>query len=422
MDAKAIRSWILYDCAITPFATIILVIIMPLFFKQEAAYTLSPVESTAYWGDINWMAAALIVLFAPALGAIADAIDCKKTFLKIFTYIGVVACVFMFTIERGDWILAFILVVIASTAYSGANIFYDAFLNDICKAEYRDKISLQGYAWGYPTGGLFLILGLLLLNFHNSFGLSKISAAHIIFVSVGVCWFSLSLPLFRHVNQKEPSKRYSAFLTKRQLAIAGWKKVFKTIRKLNKYPEVLKFLVSFWFYSDGISTITVMAASYAAELGINEQHIILSVLIIQFLALPFTLLFGKIASSKSSKLCLICSLFIYLLIVFLGFFMKTALDFYILAFLISLVLGSSQAISRSIFSRIIPKKQTTEFFSLFGLTSKFGAILGPFILARIGLLTGETRYGIAALAIFFIIGIIILFKVNEEKAYLESKQ
>lgn len=321
----------------------------------------------------------------------------------------------MWSIESGEWIWASILVIIGTAAYSSANIFYDAFLTDICPSKERDNVSIRGYAYGYPGGGLLLAINIAIISNHQFFGVSQIAATQFAFVTVGVWWLIFSIPLYRNVHDNKSTKKKDKIppLTKIK---SGINSVLKTFREIRNYPEVVKFLIAFWFYNDAISTVTKMAGIYANELGISAIHILIAILITQFIALPCTLFFGKLADKFSSKASLITSLFIYLIIVVLGYFMKDTADFYLLAILVGLVQGGSQALSRSIFSRIIPAERNAEFFGLFGLSGKFASIVGPPIVGLIGQLTGSSRDGIAALAIFFIVGIIIIASLNEPRA------
>lgn len=419
MNERAVKSWIMYDWANSAFATTIMAAVMPVFFASVAGKGLKAAEATAYWGYTQSIALIFVVLLSPVLGAIADQARSKKLFLRFFTYLGILSSLLMGTIGEGEWLWAALLVILGTLAFSGGNVFYDAFLTDLAPESERDMISSRGYASGYLGGGILLALNLALITFHDLFGISQLLATQLSFVSVGVWWFLFSLPFFRHVpeaGEEKQTKPYHAY------ASDGFKSVFKTLRKIGQYPELLKFLIAFWFFSDGINTIIKMATVYGTEIGIGQTDLITALLITQFVGIPCTLLFGKLASRIGTKPSLILSLFIYLIIVILGHFMSTALHFYLLALLVGFVQGGSQALSRSIFSRLVPPEKNAEFFGFFGLSGKFASIFGPAVFGFISQMTGSSRFGIVSLALFFVAGMAILFIVDLEKGKREAEQ
>ncbi|MGA8943379.1 MAG: MFS transporter [Thermoactinomyces sp.] len=419
MNKKAIHSWVMYDWANSAYATIIMAAVMPIYYSEVAGKHLEPTVSTAYWGYTQSLSLLLVVLLSPVLGAIADSIHGKKRFLRFFTFLGIFATTCMFTIDEGEWVWASLLVVLGTLSFSGANTFYDAFLSDIVPEHERDRISAKGFAFGYIGGGILLALDLCLIQFHNIFSFTKIQATQIAFLTVAIWWFVFSMPLFHHVHEK---KRPSRNISPLRLAKTGFLNVIHTLKTIGKYPELLKFLIAFWFYSDGINTIIKMATIYGVEIGIGQTDLIAALLITQFVGIPCTLLFGKIASKWEPKSTLIFTLIIYLVIVILGYFMTTALHFYLLAIMVGLVQGGSQALSRSIYSRLIPPNQNAEFFSFYSLSGKFASILGPAIFGLVGQWMGSSRAGIASLALFFIIGIAMLAKVDIAKGKTESTE
>ncbi|MCS1352464.1 MFS transporter [Mechercharimyces sp. CAU 1602] len=419
MNKKAVRAWVMYDWANSAFATTMMAAVMPIFYSDIAAGNLSKTTATAYWGYTQSIALAFVVLFSPILGAIADAASSKRTFLTFFIYMGAIASILMAFVGEGQWILASLLVILGTLSFSGANVFYDAFLPDLVPEKKRDEVSTRGFAFGYFGGGILLAINLLMIQHPSWFFLpDSLVATQLSFASVGVWWVAFSLPLFRHVHDK---KRENTIKKKaRTYAVEGFRQVKSTLIGLNKYPELLKFLIAFWFFSDGINTIVKMATIYGREIGIGTNDLILALLITQFIGIPFTLLFGKIATKFGSMRTLIGTLAFYLMIVILGYFMQTAAHFYLMAMLVGVVQGGSQAISRSIFSRLIPVNRSAEFFGFYSLSGKLAAVFGPFLMGIIAQLTGSSRFGILALALFFIVGILMLFKVNEEKGQQEA--
>lgn len=416
MNKRATRAWILYDWANSAFAVTMIAAVLPIFFSDVAASTLDKTTATAYWGYTESIALLFLVFLSPILGFIADRAGNKKRFLRIFTYIGIASSLLMATIDTGEWVWASILVIIGTLAFACSNIFYDAFLPEIASEEERDMISSRGYAYGYIGGGILLALQLIVIQQPERFGLTTISATQLAFLSVGIWWFLFSLPIFRHVKEKPTSSKHNY----RQLSKQSFHHVIQTIKQLPRYPELLRFLIAFWFFNDGINTIIKMATIYGREIGIGTNDLILALLITQFVGLPFTLLFGKIAERLGSKRTLISTIFVYLFIVLLGYGMTSAVHFYILATLVGVVQGGSQALSRSIYSQLVPEGRSAEFFGFYGLSGKFSAIFGPFVFGLAGQLTGSSRFGILSLAFFFIVGIIMLWKLDLEKGKREA--
>ncbi|MFC4075464.1 MFS transporter [Salinithrix halophila] len=419
MNQKAVRAWVMYDWANSAFATTVMAAIMPIFYADVAADSLAPTTKTAYWGYTQSLALALVFFLSPMLGAIADATKSKRAFLRFFTYMGVVSSLLLTFIGHGDWALASFLVILGTLAFSGGNVFYDAFLSDLVPEGKRDRISSRGYAFGYIGGGILLAVNLAAITFPEAFLLpDSLTATKLSFLSVGIWWFVFSIPFFRHVKEARPQA-----IQKQKplsLAVAGFRSTLTTLRHLGRYPELLKFLIAFLFFSDGINTIIKMATIYGREIGIGQTDLIAALLITQFVGIPCTLLFGKVAERLGSMPTLIITLFIYLLIVSIGYFMQTALHFYLLAVMVGLVQGGSQALSRSIFSRLIPIHRNAEFFGFYGLSGKFASIFGPAVFGFIGQITGSSRFGIISLSLFFLIGIGMLFMVKLDKGRLEA--
>lgn len=417
MNKKAVKSWVLYDWANSAFTTTIMAAVMPIFFSGVAASNLPKATATAYWGYTQSIALVFVFLLSPVLGAIADYAGNKKTFLRFFTYMGAIASSLLFFVGEGDWALASILVILGTLAFQGATVFYDAFLPELVPEQERDMVSSRGYASGYIGGGILLAINLLLIQMPDFFGITTLLATQISFLSVGIWWIAFSIPMFRNVPE---SPKNSEQISIPHQIKRGFQSVFSTIRSIKQYPELLKFLLAFWFFSDGINTIIKMATIYGTEIGIEASDLILALLITQFVGFPATLLFGKVAKPLGAKVTLQITLVIYLIIVSLGYFMQSATHFYLLAIMVGLVQGGSQALSRSIFSNLVPTERNAEFFGFFGLTGKFASIFGPFVFGLVGQLTGSSRFGIASLAIFFIGGIFLLYFVNFDKGRQEA--
>lgn len=419
LEKKAVRSWVMYDWANSAFATTMMAAVLPVFYSTVAASGLERHLATAYWGYTQSVAMLIIAVLAPVLGSLADLAGAKVLFLRIFSYLGILSTLMFVFIGEGDWLWASILFIFASVGYSGGNVFYDALLTDLVPEEKRDYISAKGYAYGYIGGGLLLAVNMVMIQMPQLFGLpDSLSGTRLAFASVALWWFIFSLSIFRNVRDRRVKRRLNIV----QYARAGFQNGWHTFMEIMKLPELLKFMIAFWFFNDGISTIIRMATIYGSEIGIGTSDLIIALFITQFVGIPFTLLFGRIAEKIGSKRSLYLSLSIYVMIVALGYFMTSAVHFYALAIMVGFVQGGSQAIARSLFSYLIPVSKSASFFGFLNISSKFAAIFGPFVFALVGQLMGSNRYGILSLLFFFIVGMALLVTVNLDKGRREAER
>nr|WP_256759848.1 MFS transporter [Cohnella sp. WQ 127256] len=412
-DKKKINSWVMYDWANSAFATTIMAAVMPIYFISVAGGT------DGSWSFTQTVAALIVALLSPLLGAIADHTGRKIAFLRVFSIIGAVASGFLAFVGPGDMWLASILVVIGMVGFGAGNTFYDAMLNDLVSPAQREKVSARGYAMGYLGGGVLLAINLGLILGWESIGLpNETVASQISFVTVGIWWLVFSWPLFRNVKDTPSIKESGVWINLK----AGAHRLGDTFTRIKRYPELMKFMVAYWFFFDGINTIIIMAASYGTTINIESKDLITALLITQFIGFPATLLFGKLADRLGSKKMLYGSLVTYLIIVVLGYFMTNALHFYLLACLVGLVQGGSQATSRTIFSKMIPQGRATEFFGFLSFTSRFFAFGGPLVFGIVKLISDSSRTALLAVAFFFLVGIIMLTFVNLAKGEKEALQ
>ncbi|SYX82116.1 MFS transporter [Paenibacillus alvei] len=417
MRSKQVRSWMMYDWANSAFATTMLAAVLPIFYQSVAASGLPNHEATSYWAFTQTIGMILVALLSPILGAMADLSRRKMAFLRVFAICGSVACMLLFFAGNGDWLYVSVLFILATIGFSGGNTFYDSLLPEIAAPDERDEISAKGYMYGYIGGGVLLAVNIVMLEKWEMLGFpNKLVATQTVFLSVGIWWLLFSLPIFRHLQDPARTDRQSVSYYTKQ----GFGRLAQTIKRVKHYPELLKYMVSFWFFNDGISTIIGMAAIYGAGMGIQTSHLIIALLITQFVGIPFTYLFAKFARRLGSKRSLYVSLSTYIVIVFFGYFMTTALHFYILAFLVGMVQGGSQAVARSVYSQMVPISRASEFFGFLSLSSKVSASIGPAVFGMVGLMTGSTRLAILSILGFFIIGIILLAFVDIEKGRKEA--
>ncbi|MTI70912.1 MAG: MFS transporter [Firmicutes bacterium] len=404
---KIIKSWIFYDWANSAFATTIMATVLPIFYTDIAGSALSKAKATSYWGYTQSIAMLIVALMVPVLGAISDFSHLKMRFLKIFAYTGILATASLITVDSGDYILCSLLFIFASIGFSGGNVFYDSILPEISTSENIDTISSKGFAMGYLGGGLLLMINLFIIQFPKLFFFKNtVIATRFTFLTVAVWWFVFSLPLFKSVRDIKQK------VSKDSYVLIGFKRIYNTFKEIKKYKQLFKFILAFWLYNDGIGTIIRMATIYGREVGIGKLHLIGALLLTQFVGIPFSLLFGKIAKRVGTKKSIYIAISIYILITTWGFFLNSAFDFWVLAFLVGTVQGGSQALSRSLYASMVPKKKSSEFFGFLAISSKFAAVFGPFVFALIAQLTGSSRFGIISLIAFFILGLILLSTVN----------
>jgi UMF1 family MFS transporter len=407
---KIIRSWKMYDWANSAFATTIMAAVLPEFYSSVAGATLEKTIATSYWGYSNTISMFIIAITAPILGAIADHSGTKKIFLGGFAILGILATVLLIGIGSGMWFYASLLYILGRIGFAGGNIFYDSLLPHVAKPDEIDSVSAGGYAYGYMGGGILLIINLLMILKPAFFGFPNAEwGSRISFLTVAIWWAVFSVPIFKNVS--EPLAVISRDESTNPIW-AGYQRLKMTFRDIRRFKELIKFLVAFWIYNDGVGTIIIMAVIFGAEIGIGRFHLLGAILLVQILGVPFTLLFGRLPKRIGTKKSILLALAIYTIIAFLGYFMNNPLHFWFLAILVSMVQGGTQALSRSMYGSMSPPSKSAEFFGFYNVSSKFAGIIGPFLFGVVGQLTGSSRISIVAIVIFFFVGALVLATVD----------
>jgi MFS transporter, UMF1 family len=408
LNRPELRAWAMYDWANSAFQTTVITAVFPPFFATFAAADLPPAVATARFAWATTIAVAITAALGPLLGAVADLRAMKKRLLTVFMVTGVCATTLMATIGRGEWQFAAVVFIIANVAIASSFVFYDSLLPHIAAPAEMDRVSAAGYAIGYLGGGVLLIINLAWILSPATFGLpSTVAAIKLSFVSVAVWWLVFSLPLLRTVP--EPP----ALSPGKGAATAGaFGQAWRTFKELRGYRQAFLMLIAFLLYNDGIQTIIRMAAIYGAEVGIDQNAQIAAFVVVQLVGVPFSFFFGSLSGVIGAKRAVFLALTIYTGISILGYFMTTAWHFFVLAFLVGMVQGGSQALSRSMFARMVPKDKSSEYFGFFSVFEKFAGIAGPALFAASVTLFGSSRAAILSVILFFVAGAIVLSRVD----------
>jgi MFS transporter, UMF1 family len=407
-----LRAWAMYDWAISGLQTVIMVAVFPIYFVKVAAADLSGPAATQQLARANTIAMVIVAILSPFLGAIADYSAAKKRLLAVFTAIGIIASIAMFGIGEGDLRMASTLFILSLIGGTGCMVFYEALLPHIAKPDEVDRVSTAGYGLGYLGGGLLLALNLAWIQKPEWFGMSAGTLpARLSFVSVGIWWLIFCIPLFQRVP--EPTRAIEADEAPRQNPMrVAVRRVGETLRELRGYKQAFLMLVAFLIYNDGIQTIIKMATAYGTEIGIDQNALITAVVLVQFVGIPFAFAFGRLAGLIGAKGSIFLGLLIYVGISILGYYMKTAAHFYLLAALVGMVQGGTQALSRSLFASMIPPHKSGEFFGFYSVFEKFAGILGPLLFDITIAMSGSSRNAILSVIVFFVVGATLLWRVD----------
>jgi UMF1 family MFS transporter len=412
-----LRAWAMYDWAISGVQTTVMVAVFPIFYIQVAGSAAGPTAASQWWAIANGISVAIVAILSPVLGAIADFAAAKKKLLAIMTAAGACACAAMFFIGSGDLLLASILFVLATIGAAGALVFYDSLLPHIASAKEVDRVSSAAYAIGYLGGGVLLAVNLAMIQKPQWFGLGQAHATlavRLAMVTVAVWWVLFSIPLFRRVPEPPRLLEEDERAGENPVRVAIVR-LAETFRALRGYKHAFLMLVAFLIYNDGVSTVQKMATAYGTELGIRRDALIAAILIVQFVGIPATFLFGLLASRIGAKRSILAGLVMYLAVSVFAYTMKTATHFYILAGMVGLVQGGTQALSRSLFATLIPRHQSGEFFGFYSVFSKFAGIFGPILFAGVIAATGSSRNAILSVIVLFIIGGTLLMFVDVDE-------
>lgn len=408
---KTEKSWIMYDWANSVYATNMLAAIFPLYFA--AVCKNAGADNLVLWSYGTSISTFVVAVLAPVLGALADHKGHKKKLFTAFMLVGVV-----FTLSSAftaDYRFMLIGYVVSHIGFSGSCLFYDSFLTDVTTPERMDRVSSWGYAMGYIGGStipFLLSIGILL-----SMGMSNPRAHQLVIILTSVWWLVFSIPMLKNVHQVHYIE------AEKNLVRSSLSNLWKTAKEIVGQKHIFLFVVAYFFYIDGVGTIISISTSYGSKLGLDTVGMILALLVTQIVAVPFSILFGRLAEKIGSIRILLTAIAVYFCICVVGFFMGFNIEqsggsaealrlsqtlFWCMAFLVGTVQGGIQAISRSYFGKLIPAERSNEYFGFFDIFGKFAAVIGPMLVAVFTQLTGRDSIGIISLCILFLLGFFIL--------------
>ncbi len=423
LDRPELRAWAMYDWANSAVITTVMTAVFPIYFVKVAGAGLPASTATQRLALANSVALALVAVLSPILGAIADLAAIKKQMLAAFMAVGSIAVAGLFLVGEGDWLLASSLFVVVLIGVFGSFVFYESLLPHIAAPGEIDRVSTAGYAVGYVGGGVLLALNLAWIQRPEWFGLPSgpgLTAseatlpARLAFLSCAVWWVVFSIPLFLRVREPPRGRERDEAVGGGSIRLA-FVRLGETFRDLKRYRQTLLMLLAFLLYNDGIQTIIKLATAYGTELGIGQGPLIGAILVVQFVGIPFAFLFGSLAERIGAKRAIFLGLAAYSLISVIGYFMTTATHFYILAALVGMVQGGTQALSRSMFASMVPLHKSGEFFGFFGVFERAAGALGPLVFAAAIQFSGSSRNAVLAVIGFFVVGGVILYFVDVDE-------
>lgn len=419
---KVINGWCMYDWANSVYSLVITTAIFPIYYNSVTTnisgsdivnfFGIDIVNSVLYSYSLSF-SFLILTFIQPVLSGIADFTNRKKIFLKIFMYLGSFSCMSLYFFDGNNVEYGIIFSMLASLGFSGSLVFYNAFLPEIVDSKHFDKVSARGYSFGYVGSVILLIISLILIIFYESFGFNNNSdATRFTFLLVGIWWILFSQITFINLHEESSKVKIT-----RDIIFYGIKELKKVWVILKSYNNIKLYLFAFFFYSMGVQTIMLLASYFGdKELGLDQNKLIMTVLIIQLIAIIGAYLFAEVSKVKGNKYSLILMNFIWIIICIWGYYVHKEIQFYFLAACVGMVMGGIQSLSRSTFSKLIPIEigDNASFFNFYGITYNISVVLGTFSYGYIEQITGNMRSSIIALALFFLIGLIILFFVKVE--------
>lgn len=393
------KKWVLYDVGNSAF-TMMVSTIFPIYFNFLAENAgISDVDYLAYWGYATSICTLLVALLGPTLGAVADTKNFKKIIFTAAMGIGVAGCVLLGFLSSWIWFLG--VFVLAKTGYSASLIFYDAMLTDVTEPERMDAVSSHGYAWGYIGSCIPFVACLGVVLGAGGLGISMQTSMILAFIITALWWLLSSVPLLRSYQQKYFSEAGDHVVRN------SFKRLGRTFKELAKEKHIFVFLLSFFFYIDGVYTVIDMATAYGQALGLDSTGLLLALLVTQIVAFPSVLIFSRIVKKVTPEKIITICIAAYFCIAVYAYWLDTQLDFWILAVLVGMFQGTIQALSRSYFAKIIPAEKSGEYFGIYDICGKGASVIGTALVSFLSQVTGSINIGVSALSVMFLIGLVL---------------
>ncbi len=412
--SRKLWGWALYYWGNHAFATSVITVFFPIFFKEYWNRGVSVSLSTFRLGLADSIASLVVALSAPVLGAIADSGGHKKRFLISSAFLGAIMVLALHFVGQGQWQWAWLFYVVASISYWWGNVFGDSMVVSVGEPGKLDMTSAIGYFAGYLGGGIFLILGVAMSLRPQWFGLTEPAAAvRLLLEFTAIWWVVFSLPLLFWVPEpRKPEKKMSLAAAVR----AGFGQLAGTFRHVRAYKAVFMFLIAYWVYIDGVNTVIQMAVDYGKAIGFGTSDLILAVLLVQFIGVPAALVFGRLGERIGPKRGIFIGLAVYVFVTVFAAVMQYSWEFFVLAGLVGLVQGGVQLLSRSYYARLVPPERAGEFFGFYNMLGEFAAIIGPFLVGVVSYMTGSPRLSILSVIVLFVVGAVLLARVDTREA------
>lgn len=417
------RGWYFYDFACSVYSTSVLTVFLGPYLTSVAKAAADadgfvhplgiPIRAGSVFAYAVSVSVVVAVLLMPLAGAVADRTGRKKPLLAVAAYVGATATTGMFFLDGERYLLGAFLLIVANASLSVSMVLYNAYLPQIAEPDERDAVSSRGWAFGYTSGALVLVLNLVVYSGHESFGLSESAAVRICLASAGVWWGAFTLVPLRRLRDRRVAPSGEGAVG------SGWRQLTATLRDMRRHPLTLSFLLAYLIYNDGVQTVISQASIYGSEeLGLEQTTLITAVLLVQVLAVAGALGMGRLARTHGAKRTILASLAVWTLILAAGYFLPAGepVWFFALAGAIGLVLGGSQALSRSLFSHLVPRGKEAEYFSAYEMSDRGLSWLGPLVFGLAYQLTGSYRDAIISLVVFFALGFVLLARVPVRRA------
>jgi UMF1 family MFS transporter len=407
-SARAQRAWCLYDWANSAFATSVVAAILPVLFARTAGRHMPAHQATALWGYVSAGTLAVAALLSPIVGALADQTGRRKRMLAGCVGLGALGTLALGLVPAGDWRPIVPAFAVAFIAFMLANVLYDSLLPAVASPAQMDRVSARGFAYGYLGGGLLLAVNLVMVTMPHVFGLpDAATATRAAFASVALWWLGFSWPLFRDVPEPAAAGGEGT-------AVAG--AVFVRLRhsfaELGRHPDRLRFLLAFWLYSDGIGTIIKMATVYGVEVGLGDRDLMGALLMVQVLAAPASIAFGRLARPLGARGTVLVGLAGYTAITVFAYFLHSAWQFWLLAAMVAVFQGGTQALSRSLFASLVPPARSGELFGFYSVSEKLAGVAGPLLFGLVTQFTHGGRLATLTLLPLFLGGAWLLSTVD----------